>query len=141
MADLRIVEMDHIVLNVADVERTIAFYCDVLGLPSERLDEYRAGKVGFPSVRISSDTLIDIMKGPAENAGRAEGRNLNHYCLVSEPVDLHALSAHLKSQGVTVITEPVSRWGARGQAQSIYILDPDGNEVEIRHYGDAGLTL
>jgi extradiol dioxygenase family protein len=75
------------------------------------------------------------MKGPAENAGRAEGRNLNHYCLVTEPTDLEALSAHLKSQGVTVVTEPVSRWGAHGQAQSIYILDPDGNEVEIRHYG------
>jgi extradiol dioxygenase family protein len=132
---MRIIEMDHIVLNVADVERTIAFYCDVLGMQSERLDEYRAGKVGFPSVRISADTLIDIMKGPADNAGRAEGRNLNHYCLVTEPTDLAALSANLKAQGVTVITEPVSRWGAHGQAQSIYILDPDGNEVEIRHYG------
>ena len=132
---MRIIEMDHIVLNVADVERTLAFYCDVLGLAGERLEEYRAGKVGFPSVRISSDTLIDIMQGPVQNAGRAEGRNLNHYCLVSEPTDLAALSAQLKSQGVTVVTEPVSRWGAHGQAQSIYILDPDGNEVEIRHYG------
>jgi catechol 2,3-dioxygenase-like lactoylglutathione lyase family enzyme len=133
--DLRIIEMDHIVLNVADVERTVAFYCDVLGLQGERLDEFRAGKVGFPSVRISPDTLIDVMKGPAENAGRAEGRNLNHFCLVTEPTDLAALSAGLKARGVSVVTEPVSRWGAHGQAQSIYILDPDGNEVEIRHYG------
>src|SRR3954453_9257254 len=103
MANLRIVEMDHIVLNVADVERTIAFYSGVLGLQGERLDEYRAGKVGFPSVRISPDTLIAVMRDPAANARRAEGRNLNLYCLVSDPVDLQALSAHLKSQGVTVV--------------------------------------
>jgi hypothetical protein len=53
---------------------------------------------------------------------------------VSESVDLAELSAWLKSKGVTVVQEPVSRWGARGQAQSIYILDPDLNEIEIRCY-------
>ena len=123
--------MDHIVLNVADIEASLRFYCDVLGLKAERVEEFRGGKVGFPSVRINADTLIDLMR----YEGRAPAtRNLNHYCMVTEPTDLAALSTSLKAQGVTVVTEPVSRWGAHGQATSIYILDPDANEIELRHY-------
>jgi hypothetical protein len=41
---------------------------------------------------------------------------------------------YLKACDVPIRTGPVSRWGARGRATSIYILDPDGNEIEIRCY-------
>jgi catechol 2,3-dioxygenase-like lactoylglutathione lyase family enzyme len=133
MAGVRIVEMDHIVLNVADIERSIAFYTETLGLKGERLDEFRAGKVEFPSVRINADTLIDLMETPP-TAGSPPARNLNHFCLVCEPTDLHALTVDLVGRGVTIVHEPVSRWGARGQATSIYIQDPDANEIEIRCY-------
>ena len=132
MTKLQIVEMDHIVLNVADVERSVGFYTKTLGLKGERLDEFRAGKVGFPSVRINDCTLIDIVR--SEDSGGAVTRNLDHFCLVSEKTDLDQLVEDLKSQGVVVLREPVSRWGARGQATSIYIQDPDGNEIEIRCY-------
>jgi catechol 2,3-dioxygenase-like lactoylglutathione lyase family enzyme len=130
MAKLRVVEMDHIVLNVRDVERSLGFYTDVLGLQGERLEEYRAGKVGFPSVRINTDTLIDLMVGD----GTAGTPNLNHYCLVCEATDLGVLADSLAAQGVRVIQTPVSRWGAHGQATSIYILDPDDNQIELRCY-------
>jgi catechol 2,3-dioxygenase-like lactoylglutathione lyase family enzyme len=132
MSKLRIVEMDHIVLNVRDVERSIAFYTDVLQLRGERLDDFRAGKVGFPSVRINEHTLIDLMQTAAENG--ADEKNLNHFCLVCEPTDLDELTMDLKRRGVTVVTGPVSRWGARGTATSIYVQDPDENEIEIRCY-------
>jgi len=132
MPKLRIVEMDHIVLNVRDIERAIAFYTGVLHLQGERLDEYRTGKVGFPSVRINDHTLIDLMQAGSQDG--ATGKNLNHFCLVCEPTDLGELTADLKNRGVTVVTEPVSRWGARGTATSIYIEDPDENEIEIRCY-------
>ena len=132
MSNLRIVAMDHIVLNVSDVERSIAFYTQTLGLQGERLDEFRGGKVGFPSVRISADTLIDLMQTPAGEAPSV--RNLNHFCLVCQRIDLSELATELKAKGVTVVREPVSRWGARGQATSIYIQDPDLNEIEIRCY-------
>ena len=132
MAKLRIVEMDHIVLNVGDIERSIAFYTEMLGLKAERLDEFRAGKVGFPSVRINEHTLIDLMQ--TDSPSDSPVKNLNHFCLVSEETELGALAADLKAAGVKVIQEPVSRWGARGQATSIYIQDPDENEIEIRCY-------
>jgi hypothetical protein len=52
--------MDHIVLNLEDDEKIIAFYSKVLMLSSERLEEYRAGKIPFPSVRLNSETIIDL---------------------------------------------------------------------------------
>ena len=60
---MRIIEMDHIVLNVTDIEASLRFCCDVLGLKAERVDEFRAGKVGFPSVRISPG-LMPLQRMP-----------------------------------------------------------------------------
>jgi catechol 2,3-dioxygenase-like lactoylglutathione lyase family enzyme len=126
--------MDHIVLNVADVERSVAFYRDVLGLGIERLEEWRAGKVSFPSVRISAGTLIDLVvaRDTSERGGRVE--NLNHFCLVVSDTALEPIVEHLAGHGVSVHTGPARRWGARGNGASIYLRDPDGNEIEVRTY-------
>ncbi len=134
MTELQIIGMDHIVLNVSDIERSLAFYIDVLGLQGERLEEFRSGDVGFPSVRINEDTLIDLMSSPRATTNPEASKNLNHYCLVTRSVDLAEVAENLRVQGVTVVQEPVSRWGARGHATSIYVLDPDENEIEIRCY-------
>ncbi len=62
--------LDHIVLNVKDDEKMIAFYSEVLMFASERLDEYRAGDVPFPSVRLNSDTIIDLFSRPGRKPNR-----------------------------------------------------------------------
>jgi catechol 2,3-dioxygenase-like lactoylglutathione lyase family enzyme len=134
MTALKINAMDHIVLNVADVDRSLEFYAGVLGLPVERLEEFRKGAVGFPSVRINAGTLIDLTLQRGAAIGEGSARNLNHFCLVADETDLQVLAADLNQRGIEVVQGPVSRWGARGQATSIYVLDPDGNEVEIRCY-------
>jgi len=134
MTKPRITEMDHIVLDVGDIERSMAFYTEVLGLEGERLEAFRKGEVGFPSVRINESTLIDLMSSSKATSNGIKHRNLNHYCLVTESMDLGELAESLKAQGVRIVQEPVSRWGAKGQATSIYILDPDENEIEIRCY-------
>jgi catechol 2,3-dioxygenase-like lactoylglutathione lyase family enzyme len=116
--------MDHIVLVVADVERSVAWYVEELGLQPERLEEWRAGKVFFPSVRISPTTLIDIIAAPRE------GTNVDHFCLVVED-DVAELAA---SGRFEVVDGPDTRWGAQGDATSLYVRDPDGNVVELRRY-------
>ena len=76
--------MDHIVLNVEDDEKMMAFYSQVLMFPTERLDEYRAGKVPFPSVRLNADTIIDLFPKEMwrQKARLGEGHdNLNHFCI------------------------------------------------------------
>jgi glyoxylase I family protein len=137
MPRINISELDHIVLNVSDIDRSLKFYIEVLGLQGERLNEFREGKVGFPSVRINSGTIIDLF--PKKQDSRAltvekNNGNLNHFCLVVGANDFAGIIDYLKENNISVREGPVSRWGARGRATSVYFLDPDGNEIEIRCY-------
>ncbi len=134
MPPLKITEMDHIVLNVSDIDKALDFYTRVLGLEPERVQEFREGKVGFPSVRVSGATIIDLFARKEGAAATGPALNLNHYCLVAEVPDFSKLIGYLKQNGVPIRGEPASRWGARGQGTSIYVQDPDGNELEIRSY-------
>ena len=132
---LRVVELDHIVLRVKDVERAIQFYIDVLGLIPHRVEEYRAGKVPFPCARVNSETIIDLVPTPDQEPIEDGLRNLDHYCLTIEPTDMEQLSEYLSQRGVSIVSEsPAQRSGARGMATSIYIKDWDGNTIELRHY-------
>ena len=54
--------------------------------------------------------------------------------MVVSQTDFSGIVDYLKENGVTVRQGPVSRWGARGRATSVYFLDPDGNEIELRCY-------
>jgi catechol 2,3-dioxygenase-like lactoylglutathione lyase family enzyme len=122
---MRVKDFDHLVLNVSDVERSLAFYCGPLGLAAERVGQWRAGTAPFPSVRITPTTVIDLVRGP-----RGES-NVDHICLVVEPLDWQEV---IDSGEFTVLEGPVPRWGARGSATSVYVRDPDGNTVELRWY-------
>ena len=135
---LNVTAMDHIVLNVKDMEAVLGFYIDVLGLPGERVEEYRAGDVPFPSVRISPDTLIDLFPRP-DRAGKSatpQSEHLHHFCLVIDKTDMQGVMAHLEAHGVRVGEGPVPRWGARGSGSSIYFDDPEGRHIEIRYYDE-----
>jgi catechol 2,3-dioxygenase-like lactoylglutathione lyase family enzyme len=138
MGRIKITELDHIVLNVGDIDRSLKFYTQVLGLEAERLDEFKAGKVGFPSVRINADTIIDLFPtGETRVASKQTEKrlgNLNHFCMVVARDDFSGIVDYLAQHEIPVREGPVSRWGARGRATSVYFLDPDGNEVEIRCY-------
>ena len=137
MGKIKIIELDHIVLNVGDIDRSLTFYTEVLGLKGERVDEFRSGKVSFPSVRINDQTIIDLFPRKDDavklNAEKANG-NLNHFCLVVGAEDFSGIVNYLGENHVAILQGPVSRWGAQGRATSVYFLDPDGNEVEIRCY-------
>ena len=145
MGAIRIIEMDHIVLNVASVDRSLDFYSGILGLKGERVEEFRAGAPGVPfaSVRLNEHTLIDLfpvkpgeaLQLPEAKDARGKVRgNLEHFCFVVESGNFDETIAVLKERGVNIHLGPLSRWGARGRTMSIYFLDPDGNEVEIRAY-------
>ncbi len=122
---LNVVAFDHVVLHCADVETTLRWYTDRLGLSPVRVDEWREGSAPFPSVRISGDTIIDLIPGATD-----DGR-LDHLCVVIEPTDLERLAA----SGFDVVDGPAPRFGARGMGTSLYVRDPDGLVVELRHYG------
>ena len=122
---VKAVGLDHVVLNVADVERSLAWYCDELGLAAERVDEWRRGEVLFPSVRVDATTIIDLLQTDRT------GQNVDHVCLVIEPTDLDALAT---SGRFDVASGPARLFGARGEGVGLYVRDPDGNVIELRHY-------
>jgi len=122
---MRVHELDHIVLTTPDVERSLAFYIGLLGMEPVRVDEWRAGAVPFPSVRVNAGTIIDLQ------AGERTGENMNHLCLVVDPADVDAIAG---DDRFDLISGPVARYGARGEGHSVYVRDPDGNIVELRAY-------
>jgi catechol 2,3-dioxygenase-like lactoylglutathione lyase family enzyme len=124
---MRAVGIDHVVLRVSEVERSVAWYRDVLGLEPVRLEEWRRGEVPFVSMRVDDATIIDL------TPGERTGENVDHLCVLVEDADLHAISTagHLECEG-----PPRRLFGARGVGWGMYVRDPDGNRVELRHYGE-----
>lgn len=124
--------IDHVVLRIADLDRSLRFYRDALGCTVER--EKR--NIGLYQLR-AGRTLIDLVPID-EQLGReggaapgAEGRNMDHFSLAIEPFDEQALRAHLTAHGIEV-PESAMRYGAEGEGPSVYITDPDGNTVELK---------
>lgn len=133
--DFKIVDLDHIVLRVKDVERAIAFYTGVLGLEPYRLKEFRAGEVPFPCARVNDHTIIDLLPWPDEEPVGDGHRNLDHFCMVVDGVDMGEFTAYLQSRGVVIDHDRSGRRsGAQGMADSIYIKDSEGNTIELRRY-------
>ena len=131
---VKITEKDHIVLRNKDVEVSLKFYTEVLGLQAERIDEWRAGEVRFPSARINADTIIDFFGTDQEPIGKEGDKNQDHYCMVIEPTDMEELKSKFEAMGVEIQAGPGKRWGSHGDGISLYIYDPDDNVVELRHY-------
>jgi len=120
-----VTELDHLVLRCNDIETTLRWYQEKLGLEPVRVDEWRSGKVLFPSLRVNANTIVDLLPGDTD-----DGR-LDHICLVVAPTNLDALAA---SGRFAVVAGPVISYGARGDGPSLYVRDPDGLTVELRHY-------
>ncbi len=125
MEGLGVRGIDHVVVNVSDVERSLAWYCGLLGLDAEMVDEWRAGEAPFPSVRVDDGFIIDLMQT------ERTGSNYDHMCLVVDGVDPEALA---DDDRFDVVAGPVTRGGARGDGLSVYVRDPDGNLIELKTY-------
>jgi glyoxylase I family protein len=129
---LTVAGIDHVVLRVKDAEAALAFYRGVLGCPVEKRNDV----IGLIHLR-AGDSLIDLvpLDGKLGAAGGAapgvEGRNVDHICLRLKDYDPVAVMAHLDAHGVAY-EAPASRYGAGGEAASIYLRDPDGNGLELR---------
>ena len=131
---MAVVGLDHLVVNTRDVEGSISFYRDVLGMEILRLDEFREGKVGFVSARVSQEIIIDIRPTKSEDAVTP---NMDHFCLVLGPTDMNKLYEELKSKGIPMDGDVHPAWGAQGYGQQFKIRDPEGIKIELRCYAES----
>ena len=137
-------DVDHVVLWVADAKRALEFYVVVLGFEAVRAQEFEEGKARFPSVRVNTRTIFDIMdreellplvqRFTGGGAGIG-GHPVNHICLSMSETEFAAMAARLAAQGVEVRPGGEDVFGTQGQAvRSLYFNDPDGNVLEPRYY-------
>ncbi len=125
-------QIDHVVLRTTELEKMLAFYCGALGCTIER----RQDEIGLVQLRAGS-SLIDLvpLDRPLGAMGGAppgrEGKNMDHLCLSLESFDEQSLSAHLAEHGIDA-GEVAPRFGADGLGPSIYLVDPQGNTVELK---------
>ena len=129
---IHIREIDHIVLRVAELDAMLAFYCDVLGCSVER----RQDEIGLIQLR-AGRSMIDLVTidGRLGREGGAapgrEGRNVDHFCFRVEPFDEADIRKQLANHGVRA--GPVElRYGAEGEGPSMYLVDPEGNAIELK---------
>ncbi|HYM26617.1 MAG TPA: VOC family protein [Steroidobacteraceae bacterium] len=122
--------IDHIVLRVRELARSLEFYCGVLGC---RLEREEAG-LGLTQLR-AGRSLIDLvtLDGPLGQGSppAAGAHNVEHFCLTLAPFDEPRLRAWLEAHGVPS-EAAAQRYGAEGAGLSLYIADPDGNRVELK---------
>jgi catechol 2,3-dioxygenase-like lactoylglutathione lyase family enzyme len=122
---------DHVNLKTRNMTRSINFYTQILGMRLVRAEHDQAGNVRFASLRVG-DLLIDLQ--PNDGRWSAHDGGLNHVAILIEPTDLEALAAKLRDIGVPITEGPVRRQGAFGYGQALYIQDPDGHGVELKHH-------
>ena len=120
---MKVRSLDHIVLCVRDVERTCAFYRQVLGMEPR---EERPGKwsLHFGANKIS---LQDAEASPAIARDTVPGSG--NFCLLTD-TPIADVAAHLRAHDIDII-DSGERQGASGAIVSVYFRDPDGNLVEV----------
>lgn len=125
---MRIVALDHLVLTVADIDKTIDFYVNVLGMSEITFGDNRKALL-FGKQKINLHQKGNEIKPNATHAdcGAAD------LCLLTD-TPLDEVMTHLQTHHVAIIDGIVPRTGAVGNISSIYIHDPDGNLLEISCY-------
>ena len=123
--------IDHIVLNVKDVEITAAWYQRVLGMEREEFGSVNRTALKFGGQKINvRPSGADPRSWPT---GENDAPGTGDLCFITavRPQDV---VAHLHECGVMIVAGPVDRAGALGAMRSVYCRDPDGNLVEISTY-------
>ena len=129
--------LDHIVINVADVARTVDWYRKVLGMEVKAFDPGH-GKTVRTSL-VFGHQKINVRP---RDADKVEWFTADHAMAGSDdlcfltPSTPDEVVAHLKVCGVTIEEGPVTKQGARGALRSVYCRDPDGSLIEISSYED-----
>jgi len=121
---MEITGIDHVVVRVTSLDRSIQFYCEVLGCKLE----WRRDDLALAHLRVGT-SFVDLQKAQPLPAGA--DHNMDHLCLTVAGFDLEQVRNHLLRHNVDIGTAG-ERFGASGWGQSLYITDPDGNGLELR---------
>ena len=117
--------IDHIVLYVTDIERTIDWYHDLFGFAPEGIDLWRAGTKPFASVRVNPTLIIDFTPGTPNEP------SIDHIALATTP---KTFDAFVTKHADLIEMGPAKLSGAQGNGDGLYLRDPDNHRIELRTY-------
>jgi glyoxylase I family protein len=132
MIPFEIQHLDHVVLRVQDMQRSLDFYRQTLGCQVMK----RREDLGMIHLRAGA-SMIDLVdvQGPlglqAGGPADPQHRNVDHFCLRIAPFREADVLSFLSSVGIKA-DKAATRYGAEGEGPSIYCFDPDGNQVELK---------
>ena len=128
MAGINIDRLDHLVLTVANIDRTCMFYSDVLGF---EIVTFKGNRKALAFGR----QKINLHRAGHEFEPKAKAPTMGSgdLCFIAK-TPLGDVMAHLAEKGVAIEEGPVERTGATGSIRSVYVRDPDGNLIEISNY-------
>lgn len=125
---VKISHIDHIVLTVSDIERTCAFYHDILGMEIVTFAEGRkALKFGKQKINLHEAGREFEPKAKQPVPGSAD------VCFITER-KIDDVAVILQKKNIEIIAGQEARTGAMGNLRSVYFRDPDGNLVELAEY-------
>lgn len=124
------VYLDHTIVEVKDVQETMAFYRDILGFRHRPdLSEF------FTVIQINETLGFDFLT--------ADSVDSRHFAFCMDKETFESIFVKLKTSGISYgdrydrpdnMTGPGQASGTRGIAEAIYFHDPNGHLLEIRHY-------
>lgn len=127
-------DLDHIALDCKHPVLTmIDFYISTFGFEPIHVEEYKAKKVPFPSVRASPTTIIDFFPSSQDAIPPDDAKGI-HFCFAVSKNEWFELKKELQDKGLEVKCADEKRFGARGFGWSLYVDDPDKNSIEFRYY-------
>lgn len=131
-----IVSIDHVAIKVVDIERSLRFYHDQLGLPICDYDRFVDGELPFVSLTVGGGQLVLYPKRGSDIAIDDK----EHVCLVIRSASddsqhaLEDLVTDLVDGGITIEEKPKLKLGAIGVGWSVTVRDPDDRLVELKMY-------
>jgi catechol 2,3-dioxygenase-like lactoylglutathione lyase family enzyme len=134
---LSVEAIDHIVINVADVESSAAWYERALGMTREIADA-PGGQFPRTSMRFGRHKInLRPIEAAQEDWFTAEAPRpgSDDLCFLTK-VAPDAVADHFRRCGITIVLGPTMKKGALGPIRSVYVRDPDGNLIEVSSYAD-----
>ena len=129
---MKVVGADHTNWRVKDLERSLGFYRDLLGLEPFGLDEFRRGESSLVSLRVTPTFILHLRPHPGFEPESTGG--YDHLALVVEGTSPGALAERLAEGGVEIERRSENVLGARGAGEALYARDPDGYLLEFKLY-------
>ncbi|MGH6661804.1 MAG: VOC family protein [Rhodospirillales bacterium] len=120
--------IDHMVLTVADIDKTCDFYARVLGMEKVA---FAGGRVALSFGRQKIN--LHPAKNPYDPRAKVALPGTGDLCLITK-TPIAKVIQHLKAEGVPILQGPVPKTGATGPITSVYFRDPDDNLIEVSNY-------